>query len=913
MFNPEDFREFISLIPLVNNLNKYLNKNKAEKISKIIEDLEELTQNEELAIPITYIFSILAEKDIKLIPVNLIKKLEPFLNSDDKKLQLNTIIIIGFFILNNPQSINSYLPNFMEIITQDSGEILENAYFFLQQLVDTNPLLLCSYKSAILECLKAEKDEKNQLSLLKFIESCDNFDFDGMYQFREVASAIISQYSEKKDSMVCTILIAKISQLFPIIQDIYNKDSDFKILSKEISNLLLMKRYNFTTIEKEKGIKLKDYIQERRKSPLYDIKVSFYIHNPDENLIYFYEIEKARLNTFFERANKISGDLILKSFSQILENDSELKLFMKTLVKLNIIKGYFSELNYFYPYTYLREIILKDVQEKGLVNFDNYNYIPPEFLQNIMQDLSESTKQVFLIGKNNKIFYSLKKINQNINIVAAKKSSIDLNSYHERLIDEGFLKLIESIPKEYLSPFHKGTQYLTNLGLLNVKKEIENSKIIGYFSLSEVSSKLKVNKLILFDVLGENVDMRSGIFDENRNNFYYSKFLNEKIEKVNLIKDEIEKNETISQLAKKLNINKNIILSKLDENLKSIGEEIKIRDFIDINEYLDKTGMDYDEFLHFVRDLGIPYFKKGDRIIINQDRINEAKNDIKSILINKAKSEDFISLGDLDLTLSIVKELLLELQEAEKIIGIFYNDGDKLIFYTRKGIENLMLENQQLFSFQDFFFEKQLSESELQILRSILDDLIKSKRLKGIFDEENLVFSSNEVLFAQNYNSTLSEFEKIIKKYFEYFESEFQKIKKILIKKGDTILPQEIKIIQEIIIKINSNYVHWRSGLEAFIRKTNIQLLKKQGLSLKNYKFMILLPDKRKDIKLFEEDPEVVDLLNGFKEWVRTFNNIELKYGNVIFYQKRLITNPNNAEDSKKLEILLAQLKLINN
>jgi hypothetical protein len=407
------------------------------------------------------------------------------------------------------------------------------------------------------------------------------------------------------------------------------------------------------------------------------------------------------------------------------------------------------------------------------------------------------------------------------------------------------------------------------------------------------------------------VDLRSGIFDANRDNFYYSKFLNEKFNEINKIKEESKRNDYIIQLAKRLNINENVIFSKLNENLEAIGKEIEASEEIDINEYIEKSGMDYVEFIDFIRNLGINYFKKGDRIIINQDRINDAKSEIKLLLIEKAKSEDLIAFNELELTSRIVKELLLELIEEQKISGILYNDGDKIQFYTKKGVENLMLENREFFSFYDFFPNKELSESELEILLTILNDLIRNKKLSGNFDKQNLIFSSSEIIFAQNYNTMLSEFENIIKKYIEIFRSEFQKVKKILIKKDETILPNEIKIIQEVINRINSKYVHWRSGLDAYVRKANIQLLKKQGLSLKKYKTIKISPDIERDIKIFEEDPEVVDLLNNFKEWVKIFNNIELKYGNVIFYQKRLILNPNNKEDSKKLQNLLIQLKLI--
>ncbi|TFG18230.1 MAG: hypothetical protein EU531_00955 [Promethearchaeota archaeon] len=911
MFNPEDFREYSTLFPFVEKINRYLKKGKSDKVSQIVGHLKSLLQEKGFAIPITYIFSILAEKEISFIQEDLVNEVTLFLESDDTKLRLNSIIIVGFYLLMNSSLIDSYLPQFIEMLKQDSNEIVENVYYFLHKFAELNPTFSCKHKRALLERLKTEKIEKNQLALMQFIEPCSNFDFDELYEFKDIALMLVSQYQDKSNNMIISSLISKLSQLFPIFQEMNLDTVEVEELKRNISNLFIMKKYDFTKIAKEQEISLKDYLHYKSESPLIDLKSTFYIRNRDETQTYYYEIEKAKLISFFKGAEKISGDAIKKIFSQIIEDDSELELFMKMLIKLKIVKGYFSNLHYFYPYAYLREDIVVDLQEKGIVNCDKYNYVPPEFLRGIIDEVSTNTKQSFLLGKKGKLYYSQKKINQTVNQEAAKSNAIDLIAYIKRLRKEDFTKLIKNLPKEYLSKYHEGTQYLTNLGLINVRKEIENSKILGYFSISDISTKLKIRKSILFSVLEENIDLRSGVFDKDRNIFYYSKFLNEKIKHINQIKSEQEKADLVNQLANELNIKKNVVFFKLEENLKSIGEEIKSQSEININEYIDKTGMDYEDFLKFIRTLDIDYFKKNDIIIIDAARINEAKTEIKTKLIDKAKNEDFIEFSDLDLTQNIFEDLLHGLQEEQKIIGIFYNDGEKIRFYTKKGIENLMLENQQFFSFQDFFSEKTLSESELKLLTSILNDLMETKRLNGTFDEESLIFSSSEVIFAQNYNTILSEFENLIMDYTKYFESEFGKIKRILIKKDETILPHEIKVIQEIIKEVNYNYVHWRSGIEAYVRNANSNLLKKQGLTLKKYNAMKISPDGKRDVKLFEEDGEVVALLDKFKEWVKLFNSIELKYGNVIFYQKRLSRDPDNTEDREKLKDLLIQLKMI--
>ena len=129
-------------------------------------------------------------------------------------------------------------------------------------------------------------------------------------------------------------------------------------------------------------------------------------------------------------------------------------------------------------------------------------------------------------------------------------------------------------------------------------------------------------------------------------------------------------------------------------------------------------------------------------------------------------------------------------------------------------------------------------------------------------------------------------------------------------KKEETIFPQEIKLLQEIIDKVNGKYVWWRNGLEAFVRRANQKLLKDQGVSIKKYK-NLFSAEQKEEIKLFEEDPEVIDHLENFKSWVKVFNNLEVKYPSVIFFHKRTANNPADIESKNKLRDLFEELFLI--
>ncbi|MFX0031047.1 MAG: hypothetical protein ACFE9P_00110 [Candidatus Hermodarchaeota archaeon] len=903
----EDFKDNQVLESVVGKLNKYLNKNKDEKINKIINDLKILLEEEDNQILITYIFSVLAENNFKYISDDLLEKVQEFLNSPE--LKLNSLIILGFGMIYNSIYLEKYLCFFIQALTEKNSDIRSNVHYFLQEIVKVNPQILCTYKENILNALLIEESNANLYSLLDFLSNCENFYFSDIFWFKQIIKRISLNLRGKCEAILYNKLFELCRKFFDPLKDVNYEKEDLNKLYELIDSIVILKKYNLTGLRKQSNIRLKTLIDKIRRSRFKDEEVYFYTKNKENDEVYIYEFEKIKLINFFEQNKKISRQLI-KDFLYIIESDHELELVIKTLIKLNIINGYFSELGYFYPYNYLRDQFEKVIKKDGILNIQKFDYLPINLLKKILKEISFSTKKKFLVGKTRSIFYSLKTITKEINSNAAKHITVDLKSYRETLTEKSFINLIKNLPKDYLTNYRKGTILLTNLGLLKIENEIKNSKILGYLSIPKISEKLDIDKVLLVDVLDKFVDPRSGLFNNDKEIFYYSRYINEKIENINQVNDIKEKEVKVIELTRELNIQKEIILRKIDENLNLIGDEIKNQDQINIREYLEKTGMDESAFFNFINNLELKYLKKGDTLIFNEYKIKEAEKEIRNMLMEKSETQDYILLGDIDTTSSSAKNLLSEMQDNEEIKGIFYDDDDEVKFYTKNGIEKLILQNSYNFSFKDLFYGKELSEKDLELLCSITENLISKGKLKGTFDKESLTFSSFGVLFNQDYNVVLDEFERMVKNYNRLFDSEFQLIKKILTKDNTTIFPQEIKEVQESIDRINEQYVRWRSGLEAFIRKANIQLLKKQGYTMKKYKNMILSPQRKEDVRLFEDDPEVQDYLNQFMSWIKRFNNIELRYGNVIFYQKRLIKDPNNSENKKILDDLLHQLNL---
>ncbi|MHA2471908.1 MAG: hypothetical protein ACXAES_01600 [Promethearchaeota archaeon] len=887
MFDLREFEDNLELKPIVDKLNKLLTKNKEQKLAKIIEELIFLLDQPEQRVPITYILSILAENNINLISERTLEAVESFLDSDEEKLRLNSVLILGFVMLEGNNFGNTHFHTLSTFLNDSSEDIRSN----------------------ILDSLSMERNLDNIISLLTFLEYCDELNFDQLYRLREISMTLISLYFSDKKSEISSILLSLISRFFLEL-----KESNLRSLkSKDLLALLeaqfIMKKSEFIKSSESTDKPINDYLKELKKSGLKEKKIFFYTKSKG-NPTRVYELERSNLISFFNEELKISHERIKQKFSPIIEDDKELRIFLQTLVHLGKLNGYYSDLGFFYPTHHVKRNLMDDLTQNGLMNLKRYNHLPPDLIEEIIKDIKSSLRDILLLGKNKNVYYSLKRIQAQINIEAAKTSVIDLKSYRDRLNEEDFILLIKNLPNEYLSNYHKGTQWLTNLGTLRISGEIQKSKVIGYFNLAKISKKLKIQEIFLFDVFDYTVDNRSGIWDKNNVIFYYSKYVNKKIEDINSATNQADKLNLIDLLANQLDIDKTHIMAKIDENLQSIATEIKQKDQIIISEYIEKTGMNSEAFLKFIADLGIKYFKKADVLIFNSQKIEEAMNNIKYSLLDKSKSLDYINLGTFDITSALIEDLIKNLLSDGKLRGIFYEFEGKILFYTERGIRSLMLEDSFMFSFRDLFYGKELDENEISLMKEIFDDLVKTKRLKGTFDADSLTFSSDDVLFAKDYNTVLSEFEKTIKNYTQIFESGFQKIRKTLIKRGETIFPQEIKNIQEIIDKINSKYVQWFRGLEAFIKRTNKKLLSDQGVSVKQYKNIFTVKEKD-EIMSFEDDPEVFELMNIFKSWVKLFNKLEVKYPNVLFYQKRLINNPDDKESEKKLNDLLEELSLI--
>ncbi len=905
MFETDDFEQYSNLYPIVKKLEKNLLKGNESKVLKQINVLEKLLKEERDLVPITYILSIIAERYPKFITNSLIKDLIPLLEKKEEKIRINVILILGFHILHDQKHLKENFSILLKHLEDPSEDVRINVHYFLTEILDKTEELELLQEDLLINSLLMEKNEENTKSLLTYLSRLPRLKFENLLKLRNLLIGLISRQAKDIVSPLSLLILTLINKFYRT-----RKNLNFENMTKEdlinyLKNHFIMTRLEFGTKRGDNG-NFKDFLAQFKAHVKKDDLIFLYFLDKEKKKTIFLQFEKKKLLNYFSREKKFSRKELMKTF-HVLLTKRELSNFIKTLTKLGFIIGYLSELGNFYSQAFIRKKVEQAFSNKGYLDLNEFNYLPGSFLLKTFREIIHDKKDFILVGKGEKRYYSLEKIKEQINLMAPKVSSIDLKEYREKLQDHSFIKLIKNLPRDYITSHHKGTTWLTNLGKIRIEKEIENSKILGFFEIPRISKKLEINPLLLLEIFELYIDKRSGLYDINKEIFYYSKYINQKIQEIKLSSERGMINEKIRQLAKELNIGIEDLEVKINENLQLIGQELQSKGQISIKEYLEKTGMEESKFLTFLEDFDINYLLKGDLLIMNQRKIKEAEKELKNEIIEKCRSENYLALNQFEVSPNLVKKLIEDLIREQEIKGLFYQSEDEELFYTEKGIKKLILENSFLFSFHDLFYNKELSEEEIQILQEIFNDLRKKKILKGNFDEDTLTFSSNEVLFARDYNSYIYQFQKLINDYMNKFNDEFSVVKAILTKRNQTIFPQEIKQIQEIIDRMNENIVRWRSTIDSFLMKASRELLIAQGVRPKKYRSFLSF-DENEDIKYFKDEPEVVEYLENFKEWVKIFNELEIKYPNIIYYQKRMIHDKNNEGLKEKYESLLEEL-----
>ncbi|MCK4239202.1 MAG: hypothetical protein KAX33_08785, partial [Candidatus Lokiarchaeota archaeon] len=487
--NPNDFIDK-NLIKTINKLNKFIDKVKKEKIKEIIEELEQFTKVEHLNVQALYILSILAEKFPQLFERNNIESIKINLDSNNVKAKINTLIIIGFYLRENLKKEKVLVKRFLDYLKDDEEEIVENILFFLNYFAENEPDIIENNSDLLLNLFYTETDINKINILLEIIDKFKLRSLSVIIRIRDILQFLIqtseNEYILKKAIEILSKFISEVKNIE------YSKKKKKNIL-EIIAKKILLKRYNLII----KNANIENIINDFKKKIKNTIKNEniYYCYIKDKEKLFFIEFEKSKILHFLEN-KRVSLKELLEVLSEVIENTSQLKLFLLNLIQFKLIKGYVSEF-YFYSYGYVKTNILTNIVDKGFIDLTEYKHIEPNFIELILEDIKSELKYTLLYNKSKKVVYSLKKIIEDISHLASKESVINLKLYHGLFDDNNFLKIIKKLPKGYLTDYHIRTNWLTNVGKTKIVNEFENSKKIGFFDKKKISEKLSIPEILL--------------------------------------------------------------------------------------------------------------------------------------------------------------------------------------------------------------------------------------------------------------------------------------------------------------------------------------------------------------------------------------------------------------------------------
>ncbi len=906
LLNLEDFKNS-EIQKVVYNINQLYDKEKIKKLKTVTAGLKQFIEdkNSEECKEAIFIISVLIEEIPDIMSDEIKDQLNKLIKSEITETRMNAIILYGKLFLEKMESEDSeqqdsitgdQIDEFIELLRDEVLEIKGNVVFFIEQFPEeyydyilpklnlfmnllgktedmevveavfyilgkvwqkTLPIKLSIFNT-LKNIYVATSDKDKLLKILSFMRE-GSYELDGLLKSNE---------NIKKDE-----IIAKINERGPLIK-IYDIEMVAKTSNMSYKDVL-------TNFEKIKG----------------DDKIFRFLFTSKKK--FFVEIEIHPLVLKLQK-NKIKVDDLIHIFGETgLDLISLLNLLIKKLVKSKFIKVYLSK-SYFYSYDFIKKTMIAEIRKNGFVNIDEHaKHINYKFILSIAEDINRETKHTGIFNKERSLFLMLSGIVKKIENVCTKRNTFDLSEYWE-LYNKNDYKLIEDRCRQLFTKYHSGMIWLTPIGFTNTTHKFREGQIIGYVDLSKITEEQDIPYEITREILDEWLEDKSGLWDKSNTRFYFTKYLKNRLKKLDKTLSDSEKDKMISEFASELNLEKNLIEKKLNQEIEEIIQKIKTKPSIDINAYCRSLDMKREQFISFVNGLNIEYLMIQNEMIFDPNRIGKKKKDLEKEIMSKIR-HDNLFVPDLSKFLKLsermVKKAILKFHEEGKIIGILINND---LFLSESGIRRRFIDNQDYISMETAFTERTLEEEEAKLAISILENLINKGELIGDYNESNNEFHSEEAMVIQSMDDDKVNAEEMFETYKRYMKDTYEKVRDIYLNKKDIKLG-DLKRKDFLIKRIMDEIQNWELHLNKAIK-----IAEKSFDSL----------DDAGDLTFGEvlDAEEVSDKIDGefimseFSKWRQIVIDIEQNIDRVGALKKKLKEKPDDEELKSDLEELFEKL-----
>jgi len=121
MFQAQEFKKYEEIFPLIEDLNSLWEASQFKKVLRILKKLLVYGNDMRFRVPVSYVFSIIAEHDSSLLPDRVIEKFKGWLASNKDSLRLNSIAVIGSYLMKEKADKETFEPIFSIFINLLNG------------------------------------------------------------------------------------------------------------------------------------------------------------------------------------------------------------------------------------------------------------------------------------------------------------------------------------------------------------------------------------------------------------------------------------------------------------------------------------------------------------------------------------------------------------------------------------------------------------------------------------------------------------------------------------------------------------------------------------------------------------------------------------------------------------------------
>jgi hypothetical protein len=428
---------------------------------------------------------------------------------------------------------------------------------------------------------------------------------------------------------------------------------------------------------------------------------------------------------------------------------------------------------------------------------------------------------------------------------------------------------------------------------------------VGYINISKIIEEEQIPESIVLEIFDKWIKNVPGVWDKAHHVYYLNKYIKQKTKQQGTKPGEQEV--LIQELAKDLNIEKESIVTNLNQERAEIINQIKSKPSINLNTYCRSLGMKRDEFINFVNDLNVEYLVQQNKMIFDPKQIERRKKDVTKKLIDLAFKNHELYIPDLSHQLNfsehMIYDIISELWEEKQIIGIFISDD---FFVTDAGIRDRIFQNKDYVTMEVLFPEDEISEDTKSYIVTIIEKLVDSGKLIGEFDPDSGEFRGEDALLVKQYDDDRLNAQEMLNDYVKVMRTVYQKVRDIYMQKAN-IRPGDIKRKDFLVKKrVLEELPNWEKGLKRAVKQAESSFESMDDAGEMTFG----------DILEQEETSEKIDgeaVLSEFNTWKQVILDIDVNVDEIPAYKKKLQSNPDDEEAKEKLEELYKKLRFDDN